>query len=100
MSTRSLFLASILALTLPACAGQTSAPGDDDASLADDAKADRTGGGTSYYLVRPDLRRCAAPACGGYFVQRVNFPTTTCADGSSAAECYVAASDYSSAGLD
>ena len=100
MSTRSLFLASILALTLPACAGQTSAPGDDDASLADDAKADRTGGGTSYYLVRPDLRRCAAPTCGGYFVQRVNFPTTTCADGSSAAECYVAASDYSSAGLD
>jgi len=99
MSTRSVLLASFFALTLPACAGQTSGAAD-DASLSDDGKADRIGGGTSYYLVRPDLRRCAAPACGGSFVQRVNFPTTTCADGTSAAECYVAATDYSKAGLD
>jgi len=100
MSTRSVLLASFFALTLPACAGQTSGAAD-DASLSDDGKADRIGGGgTSYYLVRPDLRRCAAPACGGSFVQRVNFPTTTCADGTSAAECYVAAADYSKAGLD
>lgn len=98
--TRSLFLASFFALTMPACAGQIGAPADNDASLADDAKADRTGGGTSYYVVRPDLRRCAAPACGGAFVRRVNFATTTCADGTSAAECYVAAADYSKAGLD
>src|SRR4051812_43147888 len=100
MSTRSLFLVSMLTLTLPACGGQTDVPGTDDASLADDAKADRTSGASSYYLIRPDLRRCAAPACGGAFVKRVNFPTTTCTDGSTAAECYVAAKDYSKAGLD
>src|SRR5262245_16129602 len=100
MSTRSLFLFSILSLTMPACAGQTDVPGSDDASLADDAKADRTSGGSSYYLIRPDLRRCAAPGCGGAFVKRVNFSTTTCVDGKSAAECYVAATDYSKAGLD
>jgi hypothetical protein len=100
MSTRSLFLFSILSLTFVACAGQTDVPGTDDASLADDAKADRTSGGTSYYLIRPDLRRCAAPGCGGSFIKRVNFASTTCVDGSSAAECYVAAADYSKAGLD
>lgn len=98
MLTRSLFLASMFAFS--ACAGQTDVPGDDDASLADDAKADRTAGASSYYLIRPDLRRCAAPMCGGSFVKRVNFPTTTCVDGSTAAECYVAAEDYSKAGLD
>src|SRR4051812_40791584 len=100
MSTRSLFLVSMLTLTLPACGGQTDVPGTDDASLADDAKADRTSGASSYYLIRPDLRRCAAPACGGAFVRRVNFATTTCTDGSTAAECYVAAKDYAKAGLD
>jgi len=27
---------------------------------------------STFYLVRPDLRRCASPMCGGYFVRRVN----------------------------
>jgi hypothetical protein len=100
MSTRSLCLLSMLTFALPACGGQTDVPGTDDASLADDAKADRAGGGSSYYLIRPDLRRCAAPGCGGSSVKRVNFSTTTCVDGSTAAECYVATTDYSNAGLD
>ena len=78
MTTRSLFLASLLTLSLPACGGQT-ADATDDASLDDD-KADRTGSGSSYYLIRPDLRRCASPMCGGSFVERVNFATTTCVD--------------------
>src|SRR5437763_2397758 len=98
MMTRSLFLASLFALSLPACGGQT-ADATDDASLDDD-KADRTGSGSSYYLIRPDLRRCASPMCGGSFVERVNFATTTCVDGKSAADCYVAAVDYSKSKLD
>lgn len=44
---------------------------------------------STYYLVRSDLRRCASPMCGGFFVRRVNFPTTRCADGKNASECYV-----------
>ena len=78
MLTRSLFLA--LAARLPACAGQTDAPADDDASLADDAKADRTWGGL---FVLPDSARSPLrrPEVGGSFVKRVNFPTTTCVDG-------------------
>jgi hypothetical protein len=103
MMTRSLFSVSLLALSvsLSACAGQTGTDGaTDDASLSDDAKADRASGGSSYFLVRPDQRRCASPTCGGSFVERVNFATTTCVDGTSAAECYVAAVDYSKAKLD
>lgn len=101
MLTRSMFFVSLFALTLPACGGQTTTDSaTDDASLSDDGKADRTGGGSSYYVVRPDLRRCAAPACGGSFIKRVNYATTTCADGSTAAECYVAAVDYTQTALD
>ena len=46
MLTRPLYFASLLALALPACAGQTDAAFD-DASIDDDAKADRAGGGSS-----------------------------------------------------
>jgi hypothetical protein len=101
MSTRSLFLVSLFALSLPACGGQAGTDtATDDASLADDAKADRTSGASSYFVIHADQRKCASPACGGQFVKRVNFPTTTCVDGSSAADCYVAAVDYSKAKLD
>ncbi|HEV7397121.1 MAG TPA: DUF6748 domain-containing protein [Pyrinomonadaceae bacterium] len=44
---------------------------------------------STYYLVRRDLRRCASPMCGGFFVRRVNFPTTPCTDGKNSSECYV-----------
>ncbi len=43
-----------------------------------------------YFSVRPDLRKCAFPMCGGVFVQRVNHFTTRCADGRLRPECYVA----------
>lgn len=43
-----------------------------------------------YYTVRQDTRRCAAPLCGGYWVALAGQPRTRCADGSVAAECYVA----------
>ncbi|WKB55575.1 Kazal-type serine protease inhibitor family protein [Eleftheria terrae] len=47
-----------------------------------------------YYIVtRPDLRRCAFPMCGGYFVRAVNKPRTQCADGSWQAECHAAVLD-------
>lgn len=99
MLTRPLFLASLFALSLPACGGQT-AGATDNAALVDDGKADRASGRSSYFLVRPDQRRCASPACGGSFVERVNEATTACVDGASAAECYVAAVDYAKTKLD
>ena len=44
----------------------------------------------NYFSVRPDLRKCPAPLCGGIFVQSVNHLTTRCADGKLRPECYVA----------
>jgi hypothetical protein len=44
----------------------------------------------TYYSIRPDVRRCASPLCGGFFIKRVNHPRTRCANGQSMAECYVA----------
>jgi hypothetical protein len=59
----------------------------------------RASSAPSYVQVRRDLRRCAAPACGGFFVDNVNQDTQRCADGSRAAECYVADLDLGAIGL-
>ena len=48
---------------------------------------------STFYSVRPDLRRCVSPLCGGYFVKRVNMSSTRCADGRFRSECYVAELD-------
>src|SRR5262245_13589106 len=45
---------------------------------------------STFYTVRPDVRRCASPLCGGYFVKRVNQALTRCANGRWSRECYVA----------
>src|SRR6266550_2001764 len=49
---------------------------------------------STFYSVRQDLRRCVSPLCGGYFVKRVNMPSTRCANGRSMSECYVAGIDW------
>jgi len=49
---------------------------------------------STFYLLRPDLRRCASPMCGGYFVRRVNSGLTRCANGRQMSECYVANIDW------
>ena len=42
------------------------------------------------FRVRPDLRMCPSPACGGFWVARANRATTMCAGGAARAWCYVA----------
>ena len=49
---------------------------------------------SSFYSFRRDLRRCASPRCGGYFVKLVNQWRTRCADGRYQSECYVATIDW------
>jgi hypothetical protein len=56
-------------------------------------------GEPAYLELRRDLRRCAAPLCGGFFVSRVNRLTTVCADGSRSDECYVSELDFLALGL-
>ncbi len=52
---------------------------------------------STFYTLRPDFRRCAAPLCGGYFIKRVNQAVTRCADGRNMSECYVASIDWNNA---
>lgn len=55
----------------------------------------------SYFLiVSRDLRRCASPYCGGYFISLANQKTTQCPNGRSGATCYVSSVDLSAIGLD
>jgi hypothetical protein len=42
------------------------------------------------YLVEHDLRRCASPRCGGYWVTIANGARTRCVDGLRQPRCYVA----------
>ncbi|MBM4360583.1 MAG: hypothetical protein FJ096_20950 [Deltaproteobacteria bacterium] len=89
----------VLAAALHVIAGCSSPAnsGDDDDIVVD--QFDATASGGSVFTLRRDARKCAAPACGGYFVARPNRPTTTCADGKPRAECYVAAVDLAPSGL-
>lgn len=93
---------SLLALSLLGCmdgTGETDELAAEDADLGELGAADAAGGLYTYYTLRQDFRRCIYPLCGGYWVSRVNRASTTCADGSRAAECYVAEIDYSAMGL-
>lgn len=47
-----------------------------------------------YFTIRQDMRRCASPMCGGYFVKAVNQRVTRCANGKQSEECYVAEIDW------
>ena len=42
-----------------------------------------------YFIARQDMRRCAYPMCGGYFLDAVNYELMVCPDGSVDTECYV-----------
>jgi hypothetical protein len=77
---------------LSAC-GST-APVDVSSDVGENA-ATLSAGADGWYLVHADLRKCASPMCGGYFVSRANLARTVCIDGHARAECYVAALDWS-----
>lgn len=93
------------ALTLALAAFGFLGCGSDSDPLADevvDSESDdlTTSQNSNYYLVtRKDMRACPAPACGGLYVRRLNSTSMTCADGYSAAECYVESIDTSALGL-
>lgn len=100
-------LRSLSASFLLAAAACSSSPVVDDLageSAADDqvdAKSDSPfADGYTYYAVSADLRKCAAPYCGGYFLSRVNRTSTRCKDGSYHAACYTPAFDWTSSQLD
>lgn len=88
---------TLLCLPLAACAADVVVDDlADETEEAADAAGKADGNDTfTYYRITPDYRRCAAPLCGGFHVERVNRAKTTCADGTRAASCYVAELDAS-----
>jgi hypothetical protein len=100
LSRISFALFALSAPVLSACTDQVDDELDvDDATVGDSAKADAPGSTYTYYFVKPDLRRCAAPMCGGAFYRLANADTTRCLDGSVAEQCYAASTDWSRIGL-
>lgn len=81
MTFRLLVLALFLALPVV----KTAAPAPAPDSLANTSR---------FYTIRRDLRRCASPMCGGYFIKLANQARTRCANGRLAAECYVSAIEW------
>jgi hypothetical protein len=79
---------------LPACAVDVP---DEEPAASDEAEL--TSGNFTYYTIKRDERRCVSPMCGGFFVARVNKPTTRCADGSWKEACYVWELDLSALGV-
>jgi hypothetical protein len=72
---------------------------DDDVVDVDDSKSDIAGGTYTFFSVARDMRRCASPYCGGYWIKRLNASTTKCFDGRYADQCYVPTVDTSRMGL-
>ena len=62
--------------------------------------ADTLSSVSTFFQIRRDTRTCAPPACGGFFVKRVNQTNTRCIDGKDRKECQVAEADFAKLKLD
>ena len=71
----------------------------DSVEALDGHTASAAGDAFTYFKLTADLRRCASPLCGGWFVGQLNRSTTTCHDGQQAAECYAPTFDWTEAHL-
>jgi hypothetical protein len=86
------------------CAADTadaSSPDDaaEEVAESEDAITGRPSNLGYFIVTRHDTRKCISPICGGFFVKRVNQATTTCADGTKQAECYVSSFSLGGIGL-
>jgi hypothetical protein len=81
---KNLVWVGIVAVNIIACGGGSES--------FDEASDGLSTASRSMVSVRRDARKCAAPACGGYFVRSLN--------STSSAETYVARFDYTPAGFD
>ena len=52
-----------------------------------------------FYTIKPDLRKCASPICGGWYINPVNRKKMRCPDGTKKSECYVGSSKVNIEGL-
>lgn len=90
-------LSSVLVLGLVGCA--SSASPEEPLGPSGDEDAIVQSGGTAYFAIAADQRRCASPTCGGWFLERLNRTATICHDGTRAGQCYTPVLDWSNANL-
>lgn len=98
-------LPSALICALASCSSAAAAPGPGAAVSIDQAAPDgtatsATAAASAYFAIRADLRKCAYPTCGGWFLSSLNSATTQCHDGRTATSCYTPVLDWANSGLD
>lgn len=84
----------VLAVTVPRTNVEPTVPNTADVPASSSAPGEPLDNSPSYYTIRKDVRRCAAPMCGGYFVRRANNQRMKCSNQRNALECYVAEIDW------
>jgi hypothetical protein len=89
-------LSSALVLAVAGCASSAMS---DDLVPADEQDAVVQDGALDYFAIASDVRKCAQPMCGGWFLERLNRTATVCADGRKASQCYTPELDWSNANL-
>ena len=94
---RSVLLASILTTLVSISASTLSHVATKASQTISADESTSPAANSTFFIIRSDMRKCASPMCGGYFVKRVNQPTTRCANGRNMVECYVADIDWNGA---
>ena len=89
-----LFSVLLVSLSLLPSVTQSRAPSANNETSPTEPAAQASAPDSTFYALRADMRKCASPMCGGYFVRRVNQTLTTCANGEQMAECYIAGIDW------
>jgi hypothetical protein len=93
-------LATLPSITLCVAAGcMSGAVPPDEAANDSDQSALTSDDAYTYFAITADLRKCASPVCGGWFVSRLSRSTTTCQDGRIGTSCYTPVLDWSATGL-
>lgn len=84
-----LYAAALAAIVLVPSQTQSHVSPPSVTGISDRATPSSSDANSTFFTFRPDMRKCASPMCGGYFVKRVNQALTRCANGRYSAECYV-----------
>lgn len=100
MTLQSALICALASCSSAAAAPEASAGTSTDQAAPDGTAPSATAAASEYFSIRTDLRKCAYPMCGGWFLSRVNNSTTQCHDGTIATSCYTPVLDWTNSGLD
>jgi hypothetical protein len=100
MTLQSALICALASCSSAAAAPEASAGPSIDQAAPDGTATGATAAASAYFSIRTDLRKCAYPMCGGWFLSSVNSSTTQCHDGTIATSCYTPVLDWTNSGLD